>query len=331
MQQTATGRETLMDNLKLILTFLVILGHVIEYFGRAGILNALYAVIYAFHMPLFVFVSGYFSKDTERAYRGAFKSCLLPYLLFNSLYSILTYGKLLINVFLPAHIFWYFLSLFFWRISAGLTSKLRFAVPISIAVSLYAGCFETVGMFLSVSRTLAFFPFFIMGTRCSEASLDSLRRVPKAVALCLLAALAYFVVRVSGMTIYSHNIFYMSEHYGALGFDRATGAAVRLGVILTAVCISACVLVLCPSKRGVLGSLGRGTVTAYVLQPFALKYAFRYLEAGGYLVMVRSHGEFAVLGGCVVLSLALTLLGTLPPLHRLYTLVFDLLNELFTR
>lgn len=56
-----------MDNLKLFAIFLVVLGHVVYNYDSApdvetlGFSNKIRLYVYAFHMPLFITVSGYFS------------------------------------------------------------------------------------------------------------------------------------------------------------------------------------------------------------------------------------------------------------------------------
>lgn len=53
----STNRSSYWDTVKAVLIFLVVLGHTGTALG-----DRVLSVIYAFHMPLFVFVSGYFSK-----------------------------------------------------------------------------------------------------------------------------------------------------------------------------------------------------------------------------------------------------------------------------
>ena len=55
------------DNLKGILIFLVVLGHLLysnEYNNIVG--NILLRLIYSFHMPVFMIISGHFSKKTNK-------------------------------------------------------------------------------------------------------------------------------------------------------------------------------------------------------------------------------------------------------------------------
>ena len=56
-------RIALWDNLKLFLIFLVVLGHLtLQYFCSSQMFCTVTMVIYTFHMPAFVFISGLFSK-----------------------------------------------------------------------------------------------------------------------------------------------------------------------------------------------------------------------------------------------------------------------------
>ena len=59
MKTLIQARSPYWDTLKGLLILLVILGHC----GTA-LSEGLLSVIYSFHMPLFVFISGYFSKKT---------------------------------------------------------------------------------------------------------------------------------------------------------------------------------------------------------------------------------------------------------------------------
>ena len=68
-------RYYLLDNLKVILIFFVVFGHVIEYYiNDNSILMTLYIFIYIFHMPLFIFISGYLSKNFYKMKRKAIRN-----------------------------------------------------------------------------------------------------------------------------------------------------------------------------------------------------------------------------------------------------------------
>ena len=56
-------RDYLFDNYKALLSILVIIGHfILPCYDNNILVYTVKYVIYAFHMPAFIFISGYFSK-----------------------------------------------------------------------------------------------------------------------------------------------------------------------------------------------------------------------------------------------------------------------------
>ena len=58
-------RDYLFDNYKAFLIILVVVGHFIELTSEDNnLLIAMKWIIFSFHMPAFVFISGYFSRES---------------------------------------------------------------------------------------------------------------------------------------------------------------------------------------------------------------------------------------------------------------------------
>ena len=90
--QEIKERNYLLDNLKVILIFFVVFGHTIEYYIKdSKILMTTYIFIYIFHMPLFIFISGYLSKNFYKMKRKAVKNLLIPYIIFNMIWYTAVY------------------------------------------------------------------------------------------------------------------------------------------------------------------------------------------------------------------------------------------------
>ena len=53
----AAERDYQFDNIRLLLIFFVVFGHLLESFAIGSLL---YRFIYSFHMPVFIFINGYF-------------------------------------------------------------------------------------------------------------------------------------------------------------------------------------------------------------------------------------------------------------------------------
>ena len=70
---TTPIRNKAFDMLKLFAIFLVVWGHCIQNLHTCDFYEEpVYKIIYSFHMPLFMVISGYFSLSSMRATTGSF-------------------------------------------------------------------------------------------------------------------------------------------------------------------------------------------------------------------------------------------------------------------
>ena len=79
-------RDFYFDNAKFILMFFVVFGHLLQsYIDTDVFISYIYRLIYTFHMPAFILVSGYFAKGIyEKGYiRHITKKLIVPYVIFN--------------------------------------------------------------------------------------------------------------------------------------------------------------------------------------------------------------------------------------------------------
>ena len=56
-------RNSLIDSIKFVLIFFVVLGHALELNRDIALNMKAYSFIYSFHMPAFIMLSGYFAKE----------------------------------------------------------------------------------------------------------------------------------------------------------------------------------------------------------------------------------------------------------------------------
>ena len=102
------------DNLKVILIFLVVFGHLIErYIDTNSTLLGVYMFIYIFHMPLFIYISGYLSKNVNKSKKIFLKDLLIPYIFLNIIWYSLAYiytGDVNLPIIYPGWTLWFLLS-----------------------------------------------------------------------------------------------------------------------------------------------------------------------------------------------------------------------------
>lgn len=270
-------RSSYWDNLKAVLIFLVVLAHYFAagfiYSGKSGgqwvIPQSIYSFIYMFHMPLFLFVSGYFSKNTERGAKTAVSQLLLPYLIFNLICMVLEWalldGVFRNPVFYPVSHLWYLAALFLCRVFAGYLVKLRYSWLWALGLSLLCSVFQPGKDIMLLSRFLTFLPFFLLGLETKQEMVEKLRKLPRW--LCAGTLLLILGATVTAMGRYGvtvSQLCFLIETY-AVGENLPQDLAVTVLRYLLAAVMSICVLVLVPEKEGRWTRLGRNTMPIFLL------------------------------------------------------------------
>lgn len=184
------------DSAKFLLIFLMVFGHMMESNRGLSYNGELYGCIYLFHMPLFILISGFFSKkydDVNLFWRNEFRlmETLLVFHIGSHLFKVLVYGHGigLADITIPGYGSWYLLSLIYWRAILQFTpSKVldhKWLLPLCLAVSLLGG-YVPVGGVLSIQRTFTFLPFFVLGYLIKERCLiEKVRLYPWAATVIL--------------------------------------------------------------------------------------------------------------------------------------------------
>lgn len=182
------NRDNYFDGLKFLMIFSVVLGH-LYYYDYGLNINRM---IYAFHMPVFVFLSGYFTSlnSSRQKQLKWIKETFLIYLFAQVCNTAVSYHlgaeltwKVLIS---PDFALWYLVCLIYWRIAVWMTKDL-ISIPkltiISVLLSFLAG-FVPIDTAFTFQRAFAFFPFFMLGLLFKRYSLVNLiNRIPLWVSL----------------------------------------------------------------------------------------------------------------------------------------------------
>lgn len=168
------------DNIRYILLFNVIAEHMLTQTDITY--NWLVTVIVCWSrmitMPGFCFISGYFSKKGDKCYQSAIFDFLIPYIIFNGLF-VLCYGSSAPNIFTPTFAYWYMMCMFAWKLVTKALQQIKYILPLSILVALLVGGLDDVGHFLSLSRTIGFLPFYLVGMKMSREDVRKLENLPK--------------------------------------------------------------------------------------------------------------------------------------------------------
>ena len=274
-------RDAKIDNLKAFLIFTVVFGHSLEFLcGTDGAYGAIRAIIYAFHMPTFVFLSGYLSKKSKKPLSHVTILYLISYVLFNTLFGMTPWRLTSpYNVLFPQYVYWYLISLVTWRICTPVLSRIKIIIPVSFIFVLYIGFFGDADRFLSISRTICFFPFFIVGHR---SSMERIKRINKHVLSLLLILCIAITIIVNRAGIIPVKMYEYIESYATTGVENIDGVMMRIFLIIISFIMVVCLIGLAPSFHNRLTIWGKNSLTIYLLHLFVIK-------AIGHFALIQNH------------------------------------------
>jgi len=271
-------RNYKMDNIRFLLIFLVILGHFIELF-RGDFSLALYKIIYSFHMPAFLFLTGFFARFHPRK---IFLNLICPYILFQVLYrafdAFIIQGKdsFTLNFTTPYWILWYLLTVICYYLliplidSEDVRSR-KFILGIAIVVSLLAGYDSSIGYYGSLSRSFTFFPFFLAGFYLSKTKNVSQKN-------CMILPLSGLLSLLCSFYIVTCPTITKNVLYGSYSYEKATYSP--LIKVLLLVCGFAWIiflLYLIPNKKiPFVSQFGQNTLSVFFLHGFIVRLAKKY-------------------------------------------------------
>ncbi|NMO96705.1 acyltransferase family protein [Paenibacillus lemnae] len=302
-------RDLYFDNLKFILILLVVTGHFIEPFNTERTVGTLYQWIYSFHMPLFIFTAGYFSKNIRypKYYVQLVSSLVVPYFLFETLYTLFDYytqglDKLDFTYFYPYWILWFMFSMMLWKMLLPYLLILKHPLWITISMSVMLGYSLDVDYYASISRTLYFLPFFMLGFFFKREWLDLLKT--RRVQLMSFLVLAAGAVLLYGlMPILPTGWFYGAMPYLALDLEMWYAGIYRVLTYGFTVLMGLCVLSLIPSSRQPFTDLGVNTMYVFLLHGFLVK---GMLYAGYFETFNSTGGKILLIGIAVAVTCILS-------------------------
>jgi len=272
-------RDAFLDNAKYLTIVLVAIGHVWDPLrddSRAA--GALYFVLYSFHMPAFIIVSGYLSRSFEgkpRQIKRLVTGVLVPYVVFQTVYTYFMrwasdnpdrefhYQE-------PGFALWFLIALFIWRLTTPLWKSLRWPVPISLAIAVAAGVTPTINGDLNLMRVVAFLPYFVLGLQLRREHFQIIKRrkfqmLALPVFACALLVAYWAVPRMS------KGWFLHDKASQDLGAPAWVGAVMTLAVFGCGLVLTAAFLSLVPRRNMWFTSLGAGTLYAYLLHIYPIK------------------------------------------------------------
>jgi fucose 4-O-acetylase-like acetyltransferase len=316
------------DNARYACIVLVVLGHAIQRLTYdSDIAMALYLSFYAFHMPAFAIIAGYFSKSappTKRQMARVITDILVPYVIFELLWTLtkwLVEGQANPNLTEPSWTLWFLLALGIFRLVLPYLALLRWPLLWALAISIGAGYLPNVDSTFSLSRTLGFLPFFVLGWWLREHDIVNRFRLIdfRPWWLRVLALLIFVIdgfVAWNWVTVWSSidldKWFFYVDAYSDLGAEEWWSGAIRLLLIGVGLVLTAAFFILIPRRATWWTRFGQYTMYVYLLHSFVL-YPFR--ESG---ILRNAEPTWLWLPMVILLSVAIAVVLSTRPVRWLF-------------
>ncbi|MFR0356086.1 acyltransferase family protein [Streptomyces sediminimaris] len=309
-------RDAYFDNAKYLAIVLVAMGHAWEPLRDGSrTVTALYDFVYAFHMPAFIVISGYFSRSFDASpakIKRLVTGVVVPYVVFETAYTLFTrwtdgVPDRPITLLDPLYLTWFLIALFIWRLTTPIWKRVRHPLPVALVIAMLATLSPSIGNDLDLQRVLQFLPYFVLGLCLRPEHFRRLRtRRVRALAVPVLAvaiAVSYWAVpRMTGAW------FFHRDSAQELGAPAWYGPLVTLACFGCSTLLVACFLSWVPGRRLWFTALGAGTLYGYLLHGFLAQGS----KFWGWYDPAWVHGPFGEITVTLVAGAVVTALCTAP-------------------
>ncbi|WP_431989547.1 acyltransferase family protein [Streptomyces albogriseolus] len=327
-------RDAFFDNAKYLAIVLVAVGHAWGQLLDDGAVETAYRVVYTFHMPAFILISGYFSRGFDlrpKHVRRLVTGVVVPYVVFETAYSLFQrygndepeHGITLLD---PTYHLWFLCALFVWRLTTPVWRAVKHPLPVSLVLAALGSVSPQIGDDLELQRVLQFAPFFVLGLTLRPEHFRMVKRrsvrlasVPVFVAAVVTAWATMPYVRLGWL--------YHSDAAQELGTAWWTGPVMVCATLGCSLVTTVCFFAWVPRRRMWFTALGAGTIYGYLLHAFLVR-------AGNYTDFYDQpalHEPLGVLGLTVFAAAAVTLLCTRPVQRALRCVVEPRMEWAFRR
>lgn len=333
MSNNQTGRIAYWDNLKAIMIFLVVTGHfLIAVRMRDTLLLRSFYYIYIFHMPAFVFVSGYFGKryiEKGAPQFGKLLGYAILYILFKFLIWLengLLYGEFQkLDFFTTDNASWYMFAMLVWFIVLPVFAKLgsKLGIGLALLISILAPLIDGLSDFLCLNRISILVFFFVAGYYFKEEWIYKLKKplikVCAVLFLIVMGVVVYFnydlITKYGGIIYTNHSYWVMNQNILMPLIMKGVWLVVASLMILS-------IMILCPTKKMVFTYIGVGTLSIYILHILIRDALLKY----GFFDLIGKN-KYTLLFGCILIALVLVFVLAEKHIAKIFNWAFKIIKD----
>lgn len=168
-------RVALWDNVKFVMIILMTVGHFVDAFeDTSHTCRSIYLYVYAFHMPLFIFISGLFYSEKNKTRKIVYYVlCGFALKLILAIMNLLIYHSTEFTLLGDSGFPWFMFALAAFQALMYLCRDINksFLFVFNIILACFVGYDQSVGDYLYLSRIVVFFPVFLLGTMVNQKAI----------------------------------------------------------------------------------------------------------------------------------------------------------------
>lgn len=297
------------DNLRFVLIALVVIGHFIEQYDQSTHFKSLFMFIYAFHMPVFIFISGLFHKNEQ------ITSKIFTYITLGYLYKIIVFVTRAVLGQKP-HFYllkedgipWYMFVLAAFILITYILRDInpKMILIASVVLACFTGYDSSIGDVFVLSRIIVFYPFYALGVLINR---DALLKVSR-LSVCRISSA--FILSVYGFLCFAFLRYvypFRPLFTGRNPFNETLyqgGCVFRLVYYIFAIIIGFAVICIIPERKlSFISTFGKRSLQVYFWHR-PIIYVLEYFHFSDFLCPT-TIGKLIYLLCAVILTLILSL------------------------
>lgn len=296
------------DSIKGVFILLVVFGHLTAGAGRVISLKSIeisHYLIYSYHMPMFILITGLFSKKEQKFLRIV-ATYIIPYIIFDLAYVLwcLVLGKEAnLNILIPTYVYWYILCIAIQKLFISKIKSKTILASIIVFVQVWALFVpEKVWRILSIGRVALLFPIFCFGY---SFPIEKLRNMRNRKTFSIVVGLVSLGIN---MLLYEARIVPVSATHNY--YSSFAELAIKYVYMITTIGLFICLNSIFPVNK-VLSRWGKNSLLVYLLHPY-------FTDVIGYLLknVINNNTVSALI--CVFAAIIVTNILSMDRFRKMY-------------
>lgn len=309
MEMIEKNRDSSWDNIKGVLILLVVFAHCLYGLQNKSINAFIVEYIYFFHMPAFVFVSGYFSKSEKSRSKNSIVKLLVAYMIFMIPFIIraMLRGNS-VWIITPYFSAWYLLALIIWRLLTPHIINIKHILLKTTLFAIIIGFFPSVSGVseLAIKKVVVFWPFFVAGNLLTKDTYNkyflNIRAVKKIFMGSVTLAAGSAVMLLSKYKLGASLSHTLPNPYEHIGWEEP---AIRACIFIVSLLMILSIMYFALDKKiPFLTKIGRNTLPIFVMHRLI---TFFYYE-NNYIISLQAR--YQILGALILTIVILAVFGS---------------------